>query len=250
MGETQRWDLALAGHDHVVEVSQGSLTREVTWTRDGTEVARRRTSDDTVVLACRDGDAGEAAVRLRFPAIGPARRVTLHGSEAEAHTGLGGTDLEPEAGSRAALRAEWIGRHPRLHTARQTALAAAGVGVPLLLVWLLAMVPWPSIDIPWPDVHLPSIPWPDLPSIPWPDIRLPSIPWPSVDLPDLPAWTEPVRKLLVPVLIAFFVARGEVRRRRRAEQKTAAAAGQGSTDSPMSPGLNATSQRKPSGSAK
>lgn len=217
MGETERWHLVLDDHDHTVEVESGALTREVVWTRDGEELGRKKTSDDTIVLAPEDLDA---ALRLKFPAIGPARRVTLHDSEAEAHAGLGGTDFEPEAGSKAAARAEWIGRHPHLHTARQTAIAAAGVGVPVLLVWLLTLVPWPSVDlpsIPLPD--LPSIPWPDLPSIPWPDISLPSIPWP--DLPDLPGWVDEVRKYAIPILIAFFIARGEVKRRRKAEEKDA-----------------------------
>ena len=163
MGDTERWHLDHDGHDHVVEVAQGALTREVVWTRGGAELGRKKTSDETIVLAPKGEDA---ALRLKFGMVGPARRVTLHDSETEAHTGLGGTDFEPEAGSRAARRAEWIGAHPHLHTARQTAVAAAGVGVPVLVVWLLTLVPWPAVDIPWPDVDLPSIPWPDLPSIP------------------------------------------------------------------------------------
>jgi hypothetical protein len=77
---------------------------------------------------------------------------------------------------------------------RQTAIAAAGVGVPVLAVWLLTLVPWPSI--PWPDVDLP-------------------------DLPDLPGWVDTVRRFAIPVLIAFFIARGEVKRRRTAEEKRA-----------------------------
>ena len=87
------------------------------------------------------------------------------------------------------------------------------------MVWLLTLVPWPAVDIPLPDIDLPSIPWPDLPSIPWPDISLPSIPLP--DLPDLPGWVDTVRKFLVTILIAFFIARGEVKRRRRAERAKA-----------------------------
>ncbi|GAA5123234.1 hypothetical protein GCM10023339_42780 [Alloalcanivorax gelatiniphagus] len=217
MGDTERWHLHHDGHEHVAETVRGALVREVVWTRDGTEVGRKKTSDETIVLAPKGADA---ALRLKFGVTGPARRVTLHASETEAHTGLGGTDFDPEPGSKAAARAEWIVEHPHLHTARQTAIAAAGVGVPVLLVWLLTLVPWPSIDVPWPDVDLPSVPWPDLPSIPWPD--LPSIPWP--DLPDLPGWVDTVRKFLVPVLIAFFIARGEVKRRRRAEEERRAAA--------------------------
>ena len=216
MGDTERWHLDHHGDEHVIEVDQGALTREVVWTRGGTVLERKKTSDDTIVLAPKGEDT---ALRLKFAMVGPARRVTLHGSETEAHTGVGGTDFEPEAGSRAARRAEWIGAHPHLHTARQTAISAAGVGVPVLVVWLLTLVPWPAVDIPLPDIDLPSIPWPDLPSIPWPDISLPSIPLP--DLPDLPGWVDTVRKFLVPILIAFFIARGEVKRRRRAEQAKA-----------------------------
>ena len=214
MGEPQRWSLAVDGHEHLVEIT-GTMVRTVTWTCDGEPRATKKTSDETIVLAADDG----TAARVKLSLSGTARRVTLHASETEAHTGLGGTDLEPEAGSKAAERAEWIGRHPHLHTARQTALAAAGVGLPILLVWLLSQVPWPSVDLPWPDVDLPSIPWPDLPSIPWPD--LPSIPWPDIDLPDLPPWVDTVRKIAIPILIAFFIARGEVKRRRKAEEKQA-----------------------------
>ncbi len=196
--------------------AQGPLVREVRWRCDGTEVARKKTSDETIVLTAEAG----GAVRLKFPLVGPARRITLHGSGTEAHAGLGGADFEPEAGSRAAERAEWIGRHPHLHTARQTAVAAAGVVGPMVVIWLLTQVPWPSVGIPWPDLDLPSIPWPDLPAVPWPDVSLPSIPWP--DLPDLPGWVQTAQKLLVTILIAFFIARGEVRRRRKAEgRKTA-----------------------------
>jgi len=208
--DREQWHLVLGKHSHVIEIAQGAVVREARWTRDGTEVASKRTSDETIVLTAEAGDA----VRLKFPLMGPARRVTLHDSETEAHTGLRGADFEPECGSKAAARAEWIGQHPHLHTARQTALAAAGVVIPIIAIWVLTLVPWPSLDIPWPDVDLPSIPWPDVPSIPWPDI-----PWPDVDLPDLPGWLEPVRKFFIPVLIAFFIARGEVKRRRKAEQE-------------------------------
>ncbi|RYB95296.1 hypothetical protein EUA93_13680 [Nocardioides oleivorans] len=221
MGE-ERWDVAHDGHHHVVTIEQGALVRHVTWTRDDAQVATKKTSDETIVVTSPEG----GAVRLKFPLVGPARRVTLHESEAAAHTGLGGTDLEPEAGSKAAARADWIGRHPHLHTVRQTVVAAAGVGVPILLVWLLTLVPWPSLDIPWPDIDLPSIPWPSIPwpSIPLPSISWPSIPWPSIpwpDLPDLPPWVDTVRKFAIPILIAFFIARGEVKRRKKAEEKAA-----------------------------
>ena len=42
-----------------------------------------------------------------------------------------------------------------------------------------------------------------------------------MDLPDLPPWVDTVRKFAIPILIAFFIARGEVKRRRKAEEKKA-----------------------------
>lgn len=217
MGEIERWHLDVDGTRHVVEIEQKALTRTAVWVRDGVEVGRKRTSDEKFVVAPTGADG---AVRLVFGFVGPARRVTLHASETEAHTGLGGRDLQPEAGSRAAARQEWIGRHPRLHLLRQGLGAAGGVLVPIALIWLLARIPLPDLpSIPWPDIDLPSIPWPDLPSIPFPDIDLPSIPFP--DLPDLPGWVDPLLKVGVPVAIALVVARGEVKRRRAAEARAA-----------------------------
>ena len=87
-----------------------------------------------------------------------------------------------------------------------------GVLLPLLALWLLAQISWPAI--PWPD-------W-DLPSIPWPDWDLPSIPWPDWDLPELPAWMRELldkAKYVVPVLVAFALARAEVRRRRTQDER-------------------------------
>jgi flagellar biosynthesis/type III secretory pathway M-ring protein FliF/YscJ len=69
------------------------------------------------------------------------------------------------------------------------------------------------VRIPFPD--LPSLP--SLPSIPWPD--LPSIPFPSFSLP---AWVGTVldaAKYVVPVVVAFVIARGEIRRRRREQER-------------------------------
>lgn len=85
--------------------------------------------------------------------------------------------------------------------------------VPLVIAWLLARFAF-SIDlpdIPWPDL-------PDLPSVPWPDIALPD--W---SLPDwsLPGWLQQVLdvlKFVFPVLLAFVIARGEIRRRRKQDE--------------------------------
>ena len=78
-----------------------------------------------------------------------------------------------------------------------------------------------AVDIPWPHLPLPNLP--DLPEIPWPD--LPSVPLP--DLPDLPdvqvpdwlRWILDKAKYVWPVVIAYVLARGEIRRRREQDRK-------------------------------
>ena len=67
-------------------------------------------------------------------------------------------------------------------------------------------------------IDLPSIPWPDidLPSLPWPDI-----PWPEISLPDVPDWVGLPVKVAVAMLVAYVVARGEIRRRRNREGEQA-----------------------------
>lgn len=113
----------------------------------------------------------------------------------------------PAPGSPAAKRTQWILDHPRLHTLRATLVGAAGVVVPLLLVALLARFAF-SLD-------LPSIPLPD---IPLPDISLPDVPWPDWSAP---GWVHEVLDLLqfvLPVVIAFVIARAEIRRHRTQEE--------------------------------
>jgi len=219
----ERWHLVHDGHEHEVRITDVGLRREVTWTLDGDQVGSRRSTDKRVVI---DGGA-HGAVGVRLPEfVGPARRVSWHeadgalGAKAAAQAGLGGIDLVPEPGSRAAARELWIREHPRLHVARRTATAVAGVLVPLLVFWLLSQVriPWPQISIPWPDWQLPRIPWPDLPLPRW-------------DLPDLPSWLRTLieqAKYVWPVVFAIGVARAEVvRRRNQDERRRTAAAAQG-----------------------
>jgi hypothetical protein len=211
----ERWFLRCEGSDHVVEIGDTGLRRSVTWRVDGAEVATTRTGDQRVVLD--GGDRG--AVGLRLPAItGPARRVTWYGpdgaapAEVAARAGLGGVDLDPEPGSAAAAREKWIRAHPRRYAARRAVVAAAGVLLPLVALWLLARIPLPALSVPWPDWDLPSIPWP---RVPWPDLHLP-------DLPDLPAWLRELvekAKFVWPVVLAAAVARAEVRRRRRQDER-------------------------------
>lgn len=201
------------GRRHEVEIRDRGLRRQLTWRIDDAEVATRTTTDERVVLS-DDEDGENGAIGVKLPTfVGSARRVAWFADQGAAHVGLGGTDLTPEAGSRAAAREEWIRAHPHLHTARQTALAAAAILAPLLVAWLLARIPWPSVDLP--DIPWPDLPWPD---IPWPSIPWPSIPWPDWSLPQLPAWLEPARRFIVPLLIAIVLARMEIRRRRRQDR--------------------------------
>ena len=220
MSTPERWTLVHDGVEHAVSIAAGATSRTVIWTVDDVEVASRTSLDDTLIL---DGE-DHGAVRVRSSLLGRTRRVTWWSSEARvgavaaAAAGLGGTDLDPAPGSRAAEREAWIRAHPTAYALRRTAAATVKVAVPVLLAWLLARVALPAVR--WPDWSLPDIPWPDirLPRIPWPDISWPAIPWPSWSLP---AWLEPVRRaapFVVPVLVAALLARGEVRRRRAQDE--------------------------------
>ncbi len=214
----ERWRLVHEGHEHVIEIADAGLRRAVTWRMDDTEIGSRRTNDKRVVIA--GGERG--AVRVQLPEfVGPARRVTWYGpdgaldAEAAAHTGLGGLDLVPEPGSKAAAREAWIREHPRLYVARRVATAVLGALVPLLILWLLSQVriPWPSISVPWPDWSLPSIPWPD---------------WDLPDLPELPAWLRTLLerlKYVWPVVLALGLGYSEVKRRRQQDERRRRAEG-------------------------
>jgi hypothetical protein len=60
-------------------------------------------------------------------------------------------------------------------------------------------------------VHLPNLPLPDLPD-------LPSIPWPGLELP---GWVREVldkAKYVWPVVLAYVLARAEIRRRRKQDE--------------------------------
>lgn len=207
--EGERWVLTSAGREHRVDIHRRLLRREVVWSIDGVEVARDRSMDDRFRMIA-DSDL----MVVRLPSfVGPARRVTLfevtdeqdEQESARARLGLGGgVDLTPEPGSRAARREQWITEHPRRYQAVTVATAIGKVIAPILLVLLFGSL---VFAIPWPDWNLPSIP---LPSIPWP-----SIPWPDWHLP---GWAEVIvdnARYVIPVLVAWALASGEIRRRRR-----------------------------------
>ena len=215
MSAPEVWRLTSDDREHEVTITDRGLGRRVAWTVDAVPVGDRWTMDDYVVLVAD----GYGAVGLRASALGRTRRVSWFDVESEAaaraanRVPLSGKDFDPESGSAAARRIEWMRAHPRLYTARSAVTAAAGVLFGILMVSLLGHV---VVRIPWPDWRLPSIPWPD-----W---RLPDIPWPSIPLPDwdLPDWTLPpwvaaiasALKYVIPVLIAAGIAYAEARRRR------------------------------------
>jgi hypothetical protein len=213
-GETQRWELAVRGHRHRVEID-GSVSRTIRWFVDEQLVASKKSSENDVQLE-PEADTGEA-IGARFTALGRPRRVTLFEGDDDtpamlrAVVGTGGLDLDPEPGSAAALREQRIREHPVRHTVVATAGGVAKVVVPivlgLLVVRFAITLPWPDWDIPWPDLDLPGIPWPD-------------IPWPDLDLPDwtLPAWVQwALDKLryVWPVVLALVLATSEINRRRK-----------------------------------
>jgi len=214
MAKTQVWELSRDGQSHELTASDAGLSRRLEWRIDDELVVEKKSSDDRVRLS-----HGDQALDVRFSALGAGRRATLHTADdgesatARAELGVGGVDLVPAPGSPAAKREQWIRDHPRLHTVRATLGGTAGIVVPLVIAWLLARFAF-SID-------LPDLPLPDLPSIPLPD--LPEIPLPDWSLPDwsLPGWVRQVLDLLkfvFPVVLAFFLARAEIRRRRKQDE--------------------------------
>ena len=214
MAKTQVWELSRDGRRHELTTSEAGLSRRLEWRIDDELVVEKKSSDDRVRLS-----HGDHALDVRFSMLGAGRRATLHTADdgenatARAELGVGGVDLVPAPGSPAEKREQWIRDHPRLHTVRARLGGTAGIVVPLVIAWLLARFAF-SID-------LPGIPLPNLPSIPLPD--LPQIPWPDWSLPDwsLPGWVREVLDVLTfvfPVVLAFVLARAEVKRRRKQDE--------------------------------
>ncbi|CAB4698861.1 MAG: hypothetical protein F2667_04340 [Actinobacteria bacterium] len=209
MAATQQvWTATTDGREHRVEAELGPVSRRLRWSVDGAEVGTTKSASEKITVESTD-PATAATVRVRFSTLGRPRRATL------VREGSPDLDLVPEAGSAAATYEDRVREHPQRYAAIETLGGVATVVVPILVATLLARVafsvPWPTIDLP----DLPRIPWPDLPGIPWPD--LPGIPWP--DLPDIavPAWIEWTArnaKYVWPVVLAFVLARVEIRRRR------------------------------------
>lgn len=178
--------------EHRVEADLG-MRRAVRWYVGDELVAERRTTDEKVRL-----DAGTDRMEVRFSTLGQPRRATLNGD----------LDLVPDPGSAAAAHEERVRAHPTRYAAIQTVVGVAKVVLPIVATVLLARFTLPHLSL---GLDLPSPDLPDLPSLPLPDLALP----------------EPVREVLsyakyvLPVVVAFALARAEIGRRRQQDEKRA-----------------------------
>jgi hypothetical protein len=88
----------------------------------------------------------------------------------------------------------------------------AKVVVPILLSLIVVRF---AINLPWPQLPHPDLP--DLPWIPWPDLPSPDLP--DVHAPDWLRWLLDKVKYVWPIVLAFVLARAEIRRRREQERR-------------------------------
>lgn len=203
MTNTQVWRLSVDGREHRVEAAPGT-SRRLRWYVDGELVGEKKSMDEKVKI---ESPAGR--LQVRFSTLGAPRRATL-ADDADGH------DLVPDPGSAAARYEDKVRAHPERYALLQTVGGVGKVVVPIVLASLLARF---VFSLP---ISLPSIPSPDLPSLPRPDL-------PSLPLPELPSWSAPgwveqvldVAHYIWPVVLAFVLARAEIRRRRRQDEKRA-----------------------------
>lgn len=213
MAAPQRYLTSVDGREYALSVADEGWSRRLVLQVDGEEVVSRKSSDERLTLKPEDEQVAEdvGKVELRLTTLGRVRRATLRRGDLE-------LDLDPEPGSKAALREEKARRHPTLYAARHVVeglgsvvwLIVGGVVVAFVLRVLGRFVP----DVDLPSVPLPDVDLPDLPSVPWPDWSLP-------DLTLLPGWLDPVlaaTKYVGPVVVGIALAVREVRRRRRQDE--------------------------------
>jgi hypothetical protein len=209
MPTDQVWTLAHEGRRHRVVVG-GGLAHEVRWYVDDELLAEQKTWDDTVTV-----EAADRKLVVRHSGLGTPRRATLYaaGEDVAALTGLGGVDLVPEPGSRAAAYEARVREHPTRYAALATAGGVAKVVVPIVLALVAVRF---AVRLPFPD-----LPHPDLPDVPWPSLPFPDLP-DLPGLPDVPGWVRRVLdtlKYVWPVVLAFVLARAEIRRRRAQDER-------------------------------
>jgi hypothetical protein len=220
------WRLRLAGRELVaaplpdvvgagtpVEVAvDGSVvtTLRATWTGPDVPLADLAPEWDLPGLRLEG-----ARLQVRSGRRGRLRTVRLVVPSAAPSAGPGRAArpevVELEPGTRARRRWDLARRHPRWYAARHVAVATTQVLLGLVAVTLaVSWIPWGWLP------GLPSIPLPDLPSVPWP-----SVPLPDVTVPD---WVRAVldsKRYWFPILVAGFVARAELRRRRHRDAQGA-----------------------------
>ena len=224
ISDSQVWELEIDGRLHRVETSTGGLANKVIWWVDGERIAEKSASvDDNVELSAdKEHDLADelGAVKVRFTGMGRPRRAThFDGDRGTASTkalmGSGGTDLDPEPGSKAARREDWATRHPVLASLDEIIGGAGKIVIPIALAALIPILSrlLPDWDVDLPSIPWPDIPWPDLPSIPWPD--LPDIPWPDVTLPGWVGVILDALRFVWPLLLGIVIAWSEYKRRKR-----------------------------------
>jgi hypothetical protein len=196
----QVWTLDHEGREHRV-VAGRTAGPMVRWFVDGELVGeRRKTVSDKVTIAAAEGPA---RLLVYYSALGAPRRATLYpeGDAISSLARLGGLDLVPAPGSRAERYDEQLREHPNRYAALAALGGAARVIVPILLTGLAIHL---AIRVPWPHV-----PFPDVPSVPWPDV-----PTPDWHVPDRVWWVVDKAKYVWPVVVAYVIARAEIKRRR------------------------------------
>ena len=212
MATDQIWTLEHEGRQHRVEAG-GGAAHVVRWYVDDELLAEKKTWDDKVRVEA-PGDGGEKLL-VRYSGLGKPRRATLVGKDEEvaALTGLGGVDLVPEPGSAGGgVRATGARPPDPLRPDRDRRAASRRS-------WSRSCSAWSrsgsrsacrSRTSRGPDL-------PDLPSVPWPSIPLPDLPdW---QLPDWVRWLLDKAKYVWPVVLAYVLARAEIKRRREQDRR-------------------------------
>ncbi|WP_406035922.1 hypothetical protein OG801_12395 [Nocardioides sp. NBC_00163] len=222
--KVQIWSRTISGHAHHLEVT-GEIIRRFVWTVDGEEILTKKTSDDRARLESKE----HGSLLVIHSGLGTPRRATYFepGEDLAGMAGIGGTDLTPEPGSRAAAYEQRVIDHPKRYALIETLGGAAGVvgGIvaAMIVAWIVARISLPDIDLPLPNLpDLPDLPLPDLPSIPWPSIPWPDLP--NVQVPEWVKWVANHLKYVWPIVLAFVLAQGEIKRRRKHAEASAAQA--------------------------
>ena len=221
--KVQIWSRTISGHTHHLEVT-GEIIRTFVWTVDGEEALTRKSADDRARLESK----AHGSLLVIHSGLGTPRRATYFAPDEDlaGMTGIGGVDLTPEPGSRAAAYEQRVIDHPKRYALIETLGGAAGVigGIvaAMVVAWILARVSLPDIDLPLPNLpDLPDLPLPDLPSIPWPAIPWPDLP--DVQVPEWVTWVANHLKYVWPIILAFVLAQGEIKRRRKHAEQAALA---------------------------